>query len=61
MLTPQLMLIGELLISSVHRNIPEIGAIVAAFRDDMPLIAGVNEDWDEHTTGTQITRPDWDA
>ena len=33
---------------------------MAAFRDDMPLIAGINEDWDEHTTGTQIMRPDWD-
>ena len=33
---------------------------MAAFRDDMPLIAGVNDDWDEHTTGTQIMRPDWD-
>ena len=31
-----------------------------AFRDDMPLIAGVNEDWDENTTGIQIMRPDWD-
>ena len=26
----------------------------------MPLVAGVNEDWDEFTTGTQIMRPDWD-
>ena len=33
---------------------------MAAFRDDMSLIAGVNEDWDENTTGTQIMRPDWD-
>ena len=33
---------------------------MAAFRDDMPLVAGVNEDWDEFTTGTQIMRPDWD-
>ena len=33
---------------------------MAAFRDDMPLVAGGNEDWDEHTTGTQIMRPDWD-
>ena len=33
---------------------------MAAFRDDMPLIAGINEDWDENTTGTQIMRPDWD-
>ena len=31
---------------------------MAAFRDDMHLIAGVNEDWDENTTGAQITRPD---
>ena len=27
---------------------------MAAFRDDMPLIAGVNEDWDENTTGAQL-------
>ena len=33
---------------------------MAAFRDDMPLVAGVNEDWDEDTTRAQITRPDWD-
>ena len=33
---------------------------MAAFRDDMPLIAGVNEDWDEDTTRAQITIPDWD-
>ena len=33
---------------------------MAAFRDDMPLIAEVNKDWDENTTGTQIMRPDWD-
>ena len=33
---------------------------MATFRDDMPLIAGVNEDWDEDTTRAQITRPDWD-
>ena len=33
---------------------------MAAFFDDKPLVAGVNEDWDEHTTGTQIMRPDWD-
>ena len=61
MFTLELTLIGELLISSVHRDIPEIGAIMAAFRDDMPLIAGVDEDWDENTTGAQITRPDWDS
>ena len=45
------MLVDELLISSVHRDIPQIGAIMAAFRDDMPLIAGINVDWDENTTG----------
>ena len=33
---------------------------MAAFRDDMPLVAGVNEDWDEDTTHAQIVRPDWD-
>ena len=33
---------------------------MAAFFDDKPLVAGINEDWDEHTTGTQIMRPDWD-
>ena len=33
---------------------------MAAFRDDMPLVAGVNEDWDENTTRAQIVRPDWD-
>ena len=33
---------------------------MAAFFDDKPLVARVNEDWDEHTTGTQIMRPDWD-
>ena len=33
---------------------------MAAFRDDMPLVAGVNEDWDEDTTCAQIIRPDWD-
>ena len=33
---------------------------MAAFRDDMPLVAGVNEDWDEETTCAQIIRPDWD-
>ena len=31
---------------------------MAAFRDDMPLVERVDEDWDEITTGTQITRPD---
>ena len=50
----------EILISSVNRDILQIGAIMAAFYDDKPLVAGVNEDWDEHTTGTQIMRPDWD-
>ena len=33
---------------------------MAAFRDDMPLEVGVNEDWDENTTRAQIVRPDWD-
>ena len=33
---------------------------MAAFRDDMPLVKGVNEDWDEDTTRAQIVRPDWD-
>ena len=33
---------------------------MAAFRDDMPLVVGVNEDWDEKTTRAQIVRPDWD-
>ena len=27
---------------------------MAAFFGDKPLVAGVNEDWDEHTQGTQI-------
>ena len=33
---------------------------MAAFRDDMPLVVGVNEDWDEDATHAQIVRPDWD-
>ena len=33
---------------------------MAAFRDDMPLVAGINENWDEDTTRAQIVRPDWD-
>ena len=33
---------------------------MAAFHDDKPLVAQVDEDWDEITTGTQIMRPDWD-
>ena len=33
---------------------------MAAFRDDMPLVRAVNEDWDENTTRAQIVRPDWD-
>ena len=33
---------------------------MAAFRDDQPLVAQVDEDWDEINTGTLITRPDWD-
>ena len=54
------MLVNGLLISSVHSDITQTGAIMAAFRDDMPLVAGVDEDWDEFTTGNQIMRPDWD-
>ena len=33
---------------------------MAAFRDDMPLVEGINENWDEDTTRAQIVRPDWD-
>ena len=33
---------------------------MAAFRDDMPLVLGINENWDEDTTRAQIVRPDWD-
>ena len=33
---------------------------MAAFWDDMPLVAGVNENWDEDNTRAQIMRPDWD-
>ena len=33
---------------------------MTAFRDDMPLVAGINENWDEDTTRAQIVRPDWD-
>ena len=33
---------------------------MAAFRDDMPLIVGIYENWDEDTTRAQIVRPDWD-
>ena len=33
---------------------------MAAFRDDVPLVAGINENWDEDTTRSQIVRPDWD-
>ena len=29
---------------------------MAAFRDDMPLVVGVNENWDEDTTRSQIVR-----
>ena len=32
---------------------------MAAFRDDMPLVA-INENWDENTTRSQIVRPDWE-
>ena len=37
----------ELLIFSVHRDIIQIGAIMAALFDDKPLVAGINEDWEE--------------
>ena len=50
----------EILIFSVNRNILHIGAIMAAFFDDKPLIEGIDEDWDEQTTGRQIMRPEWD-
>ena len=33
---------------------------MAAFRDDMPPVERVDEDWDERMTGTQIMRSDWD-
>ena len=33
---------------------------MAAFRDDVPLVAGINENWDKDTTRSQIVRPDWD-
>ena len=33
---------------------------MAAFRDDMPLVVGINENWDEDTTRAQVVRPDWD-
>ena len=26
----------------------------------MPLVVGINENWDEDTTRAQIVRPDWD-
>ena len=51
-------LVEELLIFSLHRNILHIGAIMAAFFDDKPLIEGIDEDWDEKTTGRQIMRPE---
>ena len=53
-------LVEVLLISSVHRDIIQIGAIMAALFDDKPPVAGINEDWDEQTTGRQIMRPEWD-
>ena len=34
--------------------------MAAALLEDQPLVAQVNEDWDELTTGSQIMRPDWD-
>ena len=33
---------------------------MAAFLDDMPLIAGVNENWDDINTYEQVQRPDSD-
>ena len=33
---------------------------MAAFRDDMPLVAGVNANWDDVNTHEQIKRPDTD-
>ena len=33
---------------------------MAAFRDDKPIVVGINENWDEDTTCAQIVRPDWD-
>ena len=33
---------------------------MAAFRDDMPLVAGVNANWDDANTREQIKRPDTD-
>ena len=44
-------LVEELLTFSVHRDILQAGAIMAALFDDKPLVAGINEDYDEHTTG----------
>ena len=33
---------------------------MAAFLDDMPLVAGVNENWDDINTYEQVKRPDSD-
>ena len=33
---------------------------MAAFRDDMPLVAGINEDWDEVVTSNQLQDSRWD-
>ena len=33
---------------------------MAAFLDDRPLVAGVNENWDDINTYQQVTHPDWD-
>ena len=44
----------EILIFSVHRNILHTGAIMDAFFDDKPLIEGIDEDWDEQTTGVRL-------
>ena len=35
-------------------------AIMAAFLDDRPLVAGVNENLDDINTYQQVTHPDWD-
>ena len=33
---------------------------MAAFLDDRPLVAGVNENWDDINTYQQVTHPYWD-
>ena len=49
-------LVEELLISSVHRDILQTGAIMAALFDDKPLVAGINEDYDEHNRTFHASR-----